>query len=58
MAPDAVKRAAARLAELRDLVELYNHQYHVLDAPEVTDAQYDRLFDELLAIEALSLIHI
>jgi DNA ligase (NAD+) len=43
---------AARLTELRQQLEEYNHSYHVLDAPQVSDAQYDVLFDELLAIEA------
>lgn len=43
---------AARLSELRSQLEQYNRSYHVLDAPQVSDAQYDLLFDELLEIEA------
>ncbi len=46
--PDAVRRAA----ELRRLVERANHAYHVQDAPEISDAEYDRLFRELQALEA------
>ncbi len=42
---------AARAAELRELVHLHNHLYHALDAPEISDAEFDRLFDELRAIE-------
>jgi DNA ligase (NAD+) len=46
--PDAVSRAA----ELRRLIERANHAYHVQDAPEISDAEYDRLFRELQALEA------
>jgi len=46
------KRAAARAAVLRDLLERYNYRYHALDDPEVPDAEYDRLMVELRAIEA------
>ncbi len=48
---DAAK-AARRAKELRALLERYAHQYYVLDAPEVPDAEYDRLFQELQSIEA------
>ena len=41
----------ARLDELRRLVRRHDHLYHGLDAPEITDAEYDALFDELLALE-------
>ena len=40
------------MAELRDAVSRHDHLYHVRDAPEVTDAEYDRLFAELAALEA------
>jgi DNA ligase (NAD+) len=42
---------AARAAELRRLVEHHSYRYYVLDDPEVPDAEYDRLFDELSALE-------
>ncbi|HEY7197508.1 MAG TPA: NAD-dependent DNA ligase LigA [Gaiellaceae bacterium] len=42
---------ASRAAELRRLVAHHNHRYHVLDDPEIPDAEYDRLFDELKALE-------
>jgi DNA ligase (NAD+) len=44
--------AAQRAAELRELLNRYLYEYHVLDEPSVSDAQYDRLFDELVALEA------
>jgi DNA ligase (NAD+) len=43
---------AARAVELRRQLEHHNYRYHVLDDPEVSDAEYDRLLQELKAIEA------
>jgi DNA ligase (NAD+) len=40
-----------RAAELRELLNRYLYEYHVLDDPSVTDAEYDRLYDELVALE-------
>lgn len=42
---------AERVASLRDTIEYHNHRYYVLDAPEITDAEYDALFRELSALE-------
>ena len=42
----------ARAAELRALIVHHNERYHVLDDPEVTDAEYDALVRELRDIEA------
>jgi DNA ligase (NAD+) len=44
--------AAPRAAELRAQLQRHAHLYYVLDAPEIPDAEYDRLFQELQAIEA------
>ena len=41
-----------RAAELRALLQRAAHQYYTLDAPELPDAEYDRLFQQLQAIEA------
>ncbi len=43
---------AARAAELRQLINRANHAYYVLDAPEVSDAEYDRWMRELVALES------
>jgi len=42
----------ARVAELHRLLHHHAHRYYVLDEPEIPDAEYDRLFRELQAIEA------
>jgi DNA ligase (NAD+) len=42
---------ADRAAELRRLVEHHSYRYYVLDDPEISDAEYDRLFDELVELE-------
>lgn len=44
--------AAQRIAALREQIDQHNHRYYVLDAPSVPDAEYDRLFHELKALEA------
>src|SRR3954469_5651010 len=51
MAAPALKDVQARLDELREEVNHHLHRYHVLDDPEITDAQFDRLCDELRALE-------
>ncbi len=43
---------ADRAAELRRLLEHHNHRYYVLDDPEISDAEYDALLDELRDLEA------
>lgn len=44
--------AAARAKELRELLNQYSYEYHVLDQPTVTDAVYDGLMQELKSLEA------
>jgi DNA ligase (NAD+) len=43
---------AEQIARLREQIERANNAYYVLDAPEISDAEYDRLFRELQALEA------
>jgi len=45
-------KAADRARELRSLVEHHNRLYYAEDRPEITDAEYDRLFRELESLEA------
>jgi len=40
-----------RADALRELLHHHAHRYYVLDAPEIPDAEYDRLFRELQALE-------
>jgi DNA ligase (NAD+) len=51
MAAQAVKDVQARLDELRAELNHHLYRYHVLDDPEISDAEYDRLYDELKALE-------
>jgi DNA ligase (NAD+) len=48
--PDSASKR--RAAELRDELRRHEHLYYVLDAPEISDAQYDALMNELKGIEA------
>ncbi|MGH8003564.1 MAG: NAD-dependent DNA ligase LigA, partial [Limisphaerales bacterium] len=44
-------KTKARAEKLRELVNYHNYRYHVLDSPEISDAEFDRLFDELVELE-------
>lgn len=41
----------ARIEELKALLRRYNHEYHVLDKPSVSDQEYDRCMQELISLE-------
>ena len=43
--------AAQRAAHLRERISYHDHRYHTLDAPEITDSQYDALMMELKQLE-------
>lgn len=45
-------KAAERLKQLKSEIAHHNHLYYTLDAPEISDASYDKLMKELLALEA------
>ncbi len=50
-APDKAG-VSVRVAALREQLHHHAHRYYVLDEPEIPDAEYDRLFQELQALEA------
>jgi len=49
---DAPPSAVARATYLRSEIAAHDHRYYVLDAPTISDAEYDGLFRELQALEA------
>ena len=46
-----LQRERARVEHLRREIERHNELYHAQDAPEIPDAEYDRLFRELTELE-------
>ena len=50
--PESGNDLVARVEKLRDLVRHHQHRYYILDAPEISDSQFDALFDELVKLEA------
>jgi DNA ligase (NAD+) len=51
MASSRTASPAKRAAELREVLDYHLYRYHVLDDPEIADAEYDTLYDELVQIE-------
>ena len=49
---DSQHEARLRSEELRSSINYHNHRYYVLDAPEISDGEYDELLDELRDLEA------
>ena len=49
---DDVQALQVRAEELRAQINYHNYRYYLLDSPEIADAEYDRLMEELRAIEA------
>lgn len=52
MNPSAAAAPRERAAALRQQIDQANHAYYVLDAPTISDAEYDKLFRELQSLEA------
>ena len=46
------EKAIKRVIELRETLNRHNYLYYVLDEPEISDAEYDRLMRELMTLEA------
>ena len=51
MASSKTATPAKRAAELREVLDYHLYRYHVLDDPEISDAEYDTLYDELVSLE-------
>lgn len=49
----SLDQAGEEVAILREQLEHHNYRYYVLDQPEITDAQYDKLLQRLLKLEQL-----
>ena len=45
-------KSSSRYEELKEQVNFHNYRYHVLDAPVISDLEYDRLLNELKQLEA------
>ncbi len=48
----AAKSVQQKIADLRDQIRHHEHRYYVLDDPEISDAEFDRLVNELKKLEA------
>jgi len=51
--PASSKDVQKKIEALRDKIRHHEHAYYVLDAPEISDAAFDKLMDELIALEAV-----
>lgn len=47
-----LKNGQERHQQLKKLIATFDHQYHVLDSPSISDYEYDQLFAELLDLES------
>ena len=50
--PSAGKDVQKKVDALRDKIRYQEHRYYVLDDPEISDAEFDKLMDALIALEA------
>jgi DNA ligase (NAD+) len=48
MVTEAIRK---RVEKLREEIEYHNYRYYILDQPEISDAQYDRLMKELEVLQ-------
>jgi len=52
IAVEDMEQAKKRIEELRKQINYHNHRYYVLDSPEISDAEYDELMQELIRLES------
>src|SRR6516165_5056209 len=48
--PVSTKDVQKKIDALRDKIRYHEHRYYVLDSPEISDAEFDKLMDELIAL--------
>lgn len=48
---DDISQVKVRIEELRKLINHHNYRYYVLDSPEISDAEYDALMQEMKRLE-------
>lgn len=46
------EKLVRKVSRLRDEIRRHDYLYYALDSPEISDEQYDRLFNELRRLEA------
>ena len=46
-----MKEIIEEIEDLKEKIRYHNHRYYALDDPEISDAEYDRLFQRLLDLE-------
>ena len=46
-----MKEITEEIEDLKEKIRYHNHRYYSLDDPEISDAEYDRLFQRLLDLE-------
>ena len=51
--PENTEKIKSKLEDLRRQINYHNWRYHTLDDPEISDAQFDKLFAELVRLEEL-----
>ena len=47
------QKAKIEIAHLKEQIKKHNHEYYINDAPTISDAEYDQLFQTLLKLEEL-----
>lgn len=49
--PDSLTAAAEEIEKLRKAIHYHSHRYYVLDDPEISDAEFDKLLRQLIDLE-------
>ncbi|MEC8298918.1 MAG: NAD-dependent DNA ligase LigA [Pseudomonadota bacterium] len=52
MAEESFKEIENQITTLREQINYHNYKYHTLDTPEITDFEFDALFEELKSLES------